>query len=140
MGHLNQKWDKIYEAFFNYPNKDFHLRELARFSNIPKTTLQRYLNALIKNNIIKKNKINLFYTYRANEMGLFYKLQKRNNLIEKLYRSGLIDYLEKQALPKVIILFGSGAKGEYILESDIDLFLLTQHIDLNLNVYEKKLR
>lgn len=140
MGQLDQKWDKATFFFFDYPARSFHLRELSRLAKLPKTTLERYLRTLLKENLIKKEKKGPFYTYRANESNFFYKLYKRNRLIEQIYRSGLITFLEEGTYPEAIILFGSGAKGEYIKDSDIDIFLLAKEKAIGLEKFERKLK
>lgn len=107
MGQLDQKWDKVTFFSFDYPARSFHLRELSRLAKLPKTTLERYLRVLVKENLIKKEKKGLFYAYRANESNFFYKLYKRDKLIGQIYRSGLTDFLEEGVHPEDIILFGS---------------------------------
>lgn len=136
MGQQDQKWDRLDRILFDYPQKRFGLRELSRLSKIPKSSLQRKLNSLIKAKLIKITEKN----YLANDTDFWYRLKKRNFLLEQIYNSGLIEFLQKNAFPEVIILFGSGAKGEYVQESDIDLFLLAEEKALNLKKFEKKLR
>ena len=41
--------------------------------------------------------------------------------------------------PPCIFLFGSGAKGDYIKRSDIDLFLLSPEKEVDIIKYERKL-
>lgn len=61
-------------------------------------------------------------------------------MINKMYKSGLIDYLIKELNPSLIILFGGIRKGEYDKDSDIDLFVETQvKKELNLKSFEKTL-
>lgn len=140
MGHLNQKGDMIMEVFYNLPNKNFYLRELAKTIGLPKTTLERYLKILWKKNLIKKEKKGLFYTYKAETTNFFYKFYKKNKLIEEIYKSGLVVFLEEQCYPEASILFGSGAKGEYTKESDLDIFLLAKEKKFDLKKYERKLK
>jgi predicted nucleotidyltransferase len=139
MGQLDRKWD-IMDIFFNFPNRNFYLRELARLSKLPKTTLERYLMVLLKEDLIKKEKKGPFYTYLAKETNFFYRYHKKNKLVEKIYKSDLVDFLEEKFYPQTIILFGSGAKGEYIKESDIDIFLLAKEKPVDLKMFEKKLK
>ena len=42
-------------------------------------------------------------------------------------------------MPQVIILFGSASKGEDLKESDIDLFIQSKEVKINLKPYENKL-
>jgi len=55
--------------------------------------------------------------------------------LRKINESGLLGYLNDICLPDVIILFGSYSKGEDILSSDIDLFILSKYENiLNLKI------
>ncbi len=140
MGQLGQKWDEVTEFFYNFPQKEFHIRELARAAKIPKSTLQREIKNLLSAGLIKKKKRIPYSVYVSDETNFWYKFRKRESLIEKIYYSGLIDFLDKLLHPQVIILFGSGAKGEYVHKSDIDLFVLSSEKQVNLVKYERKLK
>ncbi len=140
MGHLDQKWDKLTDIFYNFPNNNFYLRELARQTKFPKTTLERYLKVLLKEKLIKKEKKGIYHTYKAETTNFFYKYYKKNTIIKNIYKSGIISFLEEECHPKVIILFGSGAKGEYIKSSDLDFFLLATEKEVDLKKFERKLK
>ena len=136
MGQLDFKWDAVQYLFFIFPQRVFGLRELSRLSKTPKSSLQRKLKLLIKQELVKKVKEG----YVANETGFWYRFQKRNYLLTEVYESGLVNYLEKLTFAQVMILFGSGAKGEYVQKSDLDIFLLAKEKPLNLRIFEKKLK
>lgn len=136
MGHK----EGIKELFFENPSKEFYLREISKLTEVPKTTVQRILKDLRNKELINKLKIKPYKKYRANTENFYYKHYKKISIIEKIYKSGLIDYLIEKCNPNVIILFGSCAKGEYDTKSDIDIFLETHEIKLNLDGYEKKLK
>ncbi|MEK6846521.1 MAG: nucleotidyltransferase domain-containing protein [Nanoarchaeota archaeon] len=140
MGHVVQKRDVITELFFNFPQKEFHIRELARTAKIPKSTLQREIQDLLNTGLVIKKKRTPYPVYVSDETNFWYKFRKRESLIEKIYYSGLIEYLDNSLHPKVIILFGSGAKGEYVQKSDIDLFVLSSEKQVDVVRYEKKLK
>ena len=59
---------------------------------------------------------------------------------KRIKESGLLDYLDKECVPEVIILFGSASRGEDIKGSDIDLYLQCMEKKLDLNKFEKKLK
>ena len=68
------------------------------------------------------------------------KFLQSSIMIKRLFTTGLIEYIEIQLVPSVIIIFGSIRKGEYVKESDIDLFAETiKNIDLDLSRFEKKI-
>lgn len=135
MGH--EEIQKIVCLFFEEPNRNFQIREIARITRIPKTTVQRHILRLVKEDIVVKRRETVFPSYRANEESPLYKRAKRMLLISNLYDSGLMDHLEKLLIPKCIILFGSGAKGEYTKDSDIDIFIQASEKDIHLEKYEK---
>jgi len=132
MGQINQKWDKVLELFFRFSSKSFTVREISKIIKVPSSTVQRYLEKLRKDNLIDENKRAVITPY--------FKFKKTFFIIDKIYTSGLIKYLEENLIPEAIILFGGVRKGEYDNESDIDLFILTtKKADLDLKIFEKKL-
>ena len=128
-----QKWNKIMQMFFENPQKTFTLRIISKQTKIPLSSVQRYVEQLKKSNLITlSNKA---------ENTPYFKVRKTQFFINKMFTSGLIDYLEKQLQPSVIILFGSIRKGESDQTSDIDLFIETQKIKtVDLSKFEKKLK
>ena len=113
---------------------------MSRLTKIPKTTLSKYLQKLFSQKLIIKEKKGVFYSYRANSSNFYYRFYKRIWIVEKIYRSGLVSFLEENTYPETIILFGSIAKGEYVKESDIDIFLLAGEKKLELKKFERKLK
>ena len=67
-----------------------------------------------------------------------FKLLKKIDTIITIKESGLIEHLENQCMPDVIILFGSASKGEDTIESDIDLFLLCEGKNSDLQILRVK--
>ena len=132
--------EKIEDLFFENPSIEFYLREISKITKVPKTTVQRILLKLKNRELITKLKTKPYSKYRANTENFYYKYYKKNRIIERLYKSELIEYLIKETNSSIIILFGSCAKGEYNSKSDIDLFLGSREIKLNLNDYEKILK
>ena len=121
------------QMFFENPQKTFTLRIISKQTKIPLSSVQRYVEQLKKSNLITlSNKA---------ENTPYFKVRKTQFFINKMFTSGLIDYLEKQLQPSVIILFGSIRKGESDQTSDIDLFIETQKIKtVDLSKFEKKLK
>lgn len=130
MGLKYNNLDKIKRIFYEYPEKRFTVRELAKKTRIPKSTVHKYLKELKKNRrVTEENK--------AINTSLF-KTEKTFFYIRDLFESGLIEYLTENLRPACIILFGSFRKGESAKESDIDLFVETlKKSDLNLAKFEK---
>lgn len=136
---MGQK-EKIEKLFFENPSKYFYLREIGKLTKVPKTTVQRNLIELKKDNMVIKSKDKPYPRYVANTENFYYKYNKRNNIIKNLYKSGLIEYLIKELSPRTIILFGSCAKGEYNVKSDIDLYIESKENAIKTAKYEKILK
>ncbi|HLC32096.1 MAG TPA: nucleotidyltransferase domain-containing protein [Candidatus Nanoarchaeia archaeon] len=130
MAQVNQKWDKLLELFFEFPNESFSVRSLSKKTRIPSSSIQRYLQMLRKEELIT-------YENKAN-ITLYFKFKKAIHIIDKIYRSNLLDFINRELNPSLIVVFGSVRKGEYEKESDIDLFVESS-IDKNLNLehYER---
>ena len=134
--------EKILELLFEEPTREFHIRLLARLTNLHPNTIINITNKLVKQGFIAKykNKDNNLVIIKPNIQNIFYKLRKQFYNINKIYQSGLIDYLNDLIGYPTIILFGSYAKSENHKESDIDLFILTEGKQkLDLKKYESKL-
>jgi predicted nucleotidyltransferase len=133
--------DKILESFIEEPEKEFFVREIARKLNKSPATISKYLKNYEKQGIlISKEKFN-HLLFKANTESIKFKQLKLSYNLNKIYESGLIDFLIKEFNhPNAIILFGSFAKAENIKTSDIDIFIVSSRKkELNLEKYEKKL-
>ena len=130
---------KILELFIEFPTTDFSVRGLARNLKRSHATVIKYIAYLEKLSLIKKKEVTLYPTYFANTESQKYKFYKKNWLIFKINESGLIDHIQKEALPSSIMLFGSGAKATFTEKSDIDIFVEANEEKLDLTKYEKKI-
>jgi len=130
---------KILEQFIVRPSKDFSARGIARGIGISHATALKYLKELEEEGFIKKNTATLYPVYRANTESEKYKFYKKNWLIHKMRETGLVEYIQKTALPSTIVLFGSGGKGTFSEKSDIDIFVESKPVKLELKEYEEKL-
>tara|TARA_B100000315_G_C14550679_1_gene575615 strand:- start:29 stop:535 length:507 start_codon:yes stop_codon:yes gene_type:complete len=132
MGQMDNKWDKILQLYYEHPSRSFTIRELAKLTQIPKSTVQKHLTELKKQNLVSPH----------NGVGdsVLFKFKKIHFFIEKIVSSGLIDVLEKELKAETIVLFGSFRKGESEKESDIDLFVESLvKKEINLKSFEKKI-
>ena len=130
----------IQDQFFLNPMARYGVRELARITKLDAKTVMKYLQNLVKDRIVIKRKENGKYPYyEANRLSYIYRHEKSEVLVRKILASGLIDFLEKEASPKVIILFGSIRKGTYHRNSDVDLFVQTGYTTLNLQRFNAKI-
>ncbi len=130
---------KILQEFFDFPRKDFQMREISRRTKLAQPSVINHLKALLGENLIIKEKKGIYPTFRANRNNELFKLYKKFDLILRINQNGLIDYIFDNCVPNCIILFGSASKGEDIEESDIDLFVQAKEKKLNFEKYEKQL-
>ncbi|MBU0958296.1 MAG: nucleotidyltransferase domain-containing protein [Nanoarchaeota archaeon] len=129
---------KVLELFVNNPYEEFYLREIARKLNINPNTAQRFLNYFLSENlVVESKKANLRY-FKANIDDVVFRHIKKTYSIKKIMNSGLIDYLKNEEFNHVV-LFGSVAKGENELKSDMDILCIGNKKKLDLEKYYKKL-
>lgn len=122
----------ILKVFYEYPEKEFTVREIAKLTKIPKASVHNYLLQLKKAKLISKE--------NQAETTLLFKTKKINDYIEEIVTSGLIEQLIRALNPSCIILFGSIRKGDSVKDSDIDIFIESPvKKDIPLRLYEKKL-
>ncbi|MBL7169758.1 MAG: nucleotidyltransferase domain-containing protein [Candidatus Aenigmarchaeota archaeon] len=134
---------KVAELIFNYPNKIFHIRKLAKETGLSTTAVISATEELEEFEIVKVEKTDITTNIKANlesDSCIFYK--KVFNLY-RLERYAIIEELKRFFRPEIIVLFGSFAKGEDIEESDIDVLIISNVVDIldnvNLSKYEKLL-
>ena len=123
---------RILEFFYENPSIKLSVREISARLKISRSTVQDNLKLLKNSGIISIE--NQWVDSWSN------RLKKTNYYIEKIAKSGLIDYLEKELAASAIILFGSFRKGESEQSSDIDIFVeCAKEKELDLTKYEKYL-
>jgi len=137
--HMLQKYSKykILQEFFDFPMKNFQIRELSRKVKITLPSVSNHIKSLLKDGFIIKEKKGIYPSFKANRESDLFKTYRKADLLIRIYDSGLIDFINDKCLQGTIILFGSGAKGEDIEQSDIDLFIQSSEKKLDLSKYEK---
>ena len=128
---------KLLQEFFDFPKKDFQVRELSRRIKLAQISVTNHLNLLLKETLIIKEKKHTYPSFRANIDSELFKLLKKQNLLFRIQTYGLLDMLEKEFKPNCIILFGSSSRGEDTENSDIDLFVQSNESGIKLERYEK---
>jgi len=134
--------DKLLEYFLLEPEREFHVRELAKYFKKAPTTVSKYLNQYKKKNLLVSKKKFNHLLFKANTNNPLYKDIKLAYNIKQLRESGLIEFLEDQYNhPETIVLFGSFRKGENTPNSDIDILIIsTIKKEVELNIFEKRLK
>jgi len=118
--------DKILEIFIINPEKEFHVRELARMLNKSPTTISKHLRGYEKSHILKSKKNLNHLLFKGDLLSLAFRQKKINYNLEKIISSGLIKFLKNEFdYPEAIVLFGSWAKGENVDLSDLDLLIIS---------------
>ena len=131
---------KLLQEFFDFPKKYFQIRELSRRIKLAQISITNHLKILLKENLIIKEKKHIYPSFRANINSELFKLLKKQNLYFRIKTSGLLDFLEEKTRPNCIILFGSASRGEDTEDSDIDLFVQSKELVLDMEKYEKSIK
>ncbi len=111
--------------FFDFPSRQFHLRELSRLTWLSLPSIISVTDKLAKEGIITKVKGTALTTVAANRESEAFIWRKRLYNLENIYASGLIGFLSSHYHhPPAIILFGSFSRGEDTEKSDVDLAII----------------
>lgn len=128
------------EPFFTDNYRRINVREYARIRKTTPPTASKLLAYYHDEELINKEQDRNYIFYSANnESSLFIQLSRAywNACLEK---AGLKDYLEKELISPLVILFGSFSKAEIKKDSDIDLAVFTaSQSAINMEHFEKKL-
>jgi len=130
------------KIFFEEPNREFNVREVARILKIAPATASKELKGLAKKELLTEKRERFFKLYKLNlESDLSKDLKVFYN-IRKLKDSGLIHSLTKFYLKPTIILFGSAVYALDTENSDIDLLILSEKRKLfpDAEKFEKKIK
>ncbi len=135
MNHIVQKQSNTeLDIIEKLLKKESHIREIAKKLKKPHSTISRKLEILKKENIIDfkiegKNKIFfLKQNFITKNYILKTELNKLKKLLEKHPELNIVfEEVLKKTKEKLIILFGSYAKGTEKKHSDIDIYVETEN-------------
>jgi len=120
-----------------------HLREIARILDESHSTILRKIRELVKENVLdykKEGKNNIFFIKNnLNAKNYVYsaEIHKLNILLKKHPKLSIIfEDIKKNFSKRMIILFGSYAKGIPKQDSDIDIYLETGDNNLKNKIKE----
>jgi len=133
--------NQILEIFIKEPEREFHVREIAKLLKKSPTTISKYLKTYESKKFLTLNKRLNHLLFKANLDSQKFKQLKLNYNLNTLQDSKLINYLiEEFNHPEAIILFGSFSKAEDNKNSDIDLLIISsKKQEPNIEKFEKKL-
>jgi len=112
---------KVLNFFLDYPGKEFVEKEVQQAVKISKSGVNYALRELVRASFLsmyKKGKMHFYALNYKNQVIKQLKVVKTITLIQPLLKK-----LER--LSSKIILFGSSARGEDMVDSDIDLFIIS---------------
>ena len=163
---ITREWNEAYHRtlswFFDFPDAETGLNDLAVDVRIAKTTAKRVALRLIKEGFLMKKVYGKSWRITVNKKHPYNYTEKiGGNLtaVFEAYRAGLRDIiLEHAKNPQAIILFGSYRKGDDNEHSDIDLavevlgdkefkiihkvayisFLYRKKVPVNLHIFSRK--
>ena len=130
---------KILQEFFDFPRKNFQMREISRRVNLAQPSVINHLKFLAKEEFILKEKKGIYPSFSANRDDFMFRVYRKSNIFIRLYQTGLLDYIYDSCFPRAIILFGSASKGEDTEESDLDIFVQSKEKKLDMKKFEKML-
>lgn len=133
--------DSILKQFLDNPQREIHIRELARKLKISPTTVSKILKNYEKKSILSSEKKLNHIIFRANIESKRFRIEKIYYNLTKMLDSKLLDYLENSFNnPEAIGIFGSFAKGEDTPKSDVDIFIISPNKkSLKFDEFEKKI-
>lgn len=116
---------RVLEVFLLNPGRDFYQREISTVTNLPIRAIQREVERLVKIGLLEKQirGNRNYYKCRSD----FPILEELKSIILKTVSLGKIleDYLQKKEEKiELAFIYGSFAKGEENISSDIDLIIV----------------
>lgn len=119
---INEAYKKIMIWFFSYPTKEVSLNDIVKLTKISKTTANRIVSKLVKEEFLKVSKIGNLWRITCNQKHHYNTTKKIAYNIETVYESGVIEeVLRRIPNPRSLILYGSYRKGDDIDSSDLDI-------------------
>jgi len=117
---------KVLYWFFAYPTIEISLNELIKSVNISKTTANKVVSRLVKEEFLKVQVIGKVWRISCNQQHNFNTTRKIPYHLELILNSEIVEEILK-IIPnaKSIILFGSYRKGDDVDTSDLDLAVET---------------
>ena len=136
-----EKYNIILELIFDRPIYKFHIREIARLTNIHPNIVINAVDFLKKEELIRVERKKHLVEVFANLEGKKFIRKKRAYNFDKLYSSGLVEYLEEEFNPDSISVIGSYGRGEDIEKSDVDIIVISGRIEkapkIDMSKFEK---
>jgi len=128
---------RVLLLFFNEPYREFHLREIAKLAKVSSSTAKRFLDFYSEKGFLQKQRKANLALFKANVENPTFKHMKIGHFLLGL--QPLVNNLKEVYPNSSIILYGSCARGEDDLQSDIDLLIISRKKEkVELSKFEKK--
>ena len=129
------------EPFFQDNYRRINVREYARLSKISPPSASKVLSQLHKEALLNREKDRNYIYFSANKESPAFIILSRAYWLFRLKKIGFVDYVEKNYINPVVILFGSFSKAEIKHDSDIDIAIFTpSKTKINPEAFEKRLK
>ena len=129
------------KLFFEDNYARVNVREYARLTDISPPSASKLLRSMQNEGLLKSEKENRYIFYSADRMNALFVNLCRAYWHSNFRKAGLLDYLEKELVNPLVVLFGSFSKAEINQDSDIDLAVFSvSNKELDLSAFEKKLK
>ncbi len=130
---------KILVEFFKYEptnNEGLQLREIGRRVELAPTSVKKYLKELEEKGVVTKriHQKSGYPIYYPNNNNKHYLYLKNIHLIQSIKDLGLLEELERETKPEVIVLGGINFESDV---REIKLFIRGRAANLNFEEYEK---
>jgi len=130
---------KVLEVFFIEPTTIHFIKGISKRINLAPVSVKKYITELLQEKLVKRKESKPFSGFIANRESEDFIFYKR---IYNLYTlKDLTEFIVSSYYPKLLVVYGSYARGEDVETSDIDLLILTKvRKELDLRRFENKLR
>ena len=136
---MRSKEELVLEPFFN-SSKYWHFDELLGKTNVSRSQLSQWLQKFVaEGSIIRTKPRGRMPYYVQNFKSPDFHHRKKLFTLKLLYETGFLSHLQR-CNAETVIIFGSFARTDWHAQSDIDLFVLGEADDLNIGLYERKLK
>jgi len=128
---------RVLLLFFNEPYREFHLREIAKLADVSSSTPKRFLDFYSERGFLQKQRKANLVLFKANVENPTFRHMKIGHFLLKL--QPLVCHLKEVYPNSSVILYGSCARGEDDLQSDIDLLVVSRKKEkAQLSKFEKQ--
>jgi len=121
---------KVLRTLWRYREKEFTIRELAKFLGISHMGIKKVLDELEKTNVVMVRTLGRSYAFKLNANSYAASIIERTFELEREALSELRDIIKRKLESPFVTsaaLYGSIVQGRETPRSDIDLLIVTNH-------------